>query len=89
MSNDRVKYGLGGFDPEHPTDNVVERLVDNENGTGVLTTYSAEGEIVVETIVELPLPEPDALEAAKAKIGQATSMAKLRSATLEALEALE
>lgn len=29
MATESVTYGVGGFDPGHPSGNVIERLVDN------------------------------------------------------------
>lgn len=53
-------YGVGGFDPEHPNGNVVERTVDNGDGTGTRTTYHPDGTVdTVEQLTGLPYePRP-------------------------------
>ena len=48
---DRVHHDLEG--------NVVERIVDNGDGTGTRTTYDADGNVTsVEQLTGLPIPEP-------------------------------
>jgi hypothetical protein len=50
-------YGQGGYDSGHPNGNVVERTVDNLDGTGTRTTYTPEGEVEsVEQLTGLPVP---------------------------------
>ncbi len=39
-------YGIGGYDPEHPSCNKVEEVVDNGDGTGSYTRWDADGDIV-------------------------------------------
>lgn len=52
-------YGIGGHLAEHPTNNVVEELVDHGDGTGTRTTYAADGTVEsTETVSGLPLPGP-------------------------------
>lgn len=54
-----VSYGIGGFDPEHPNGNIVSRLVDNGDGTGTLTTYDANGDVLdTDSLTGLALPAP-------------------------------
>lgn len=58
MANE-VTYGLGGYDPEHPNGNMIEQTADNGDGTGVRTTYDADGNVTsVEQLTGLPIPEP-------------------------------
>lgn len=48
---DRVHHDLEG--------NVVERIVDNGDGTGTRTTYHADGTVdTVEQLTGLPIPPP-------------------------------
>lgn len=52
------KYFLGGYNPEHPNENVQYRLIDNEDGTGTWFEYNTSGEVITETPMTLPLPDP-------------------------------
>lgn len=52
------RYFLGGFDPNHPNGNVQFLLEDNEDGTGILYEYDTDGEIIAQTNMALPLPDP-------------------------------
>ncbi len=75
-------YGQGGYDSGHPNGNVVERTVDNLDGTGTRTTYTPEGEVEsVEQLTGLPIPvepEPDPVEVLQAQV-------QAQQATIEAL----
>ena len=52
-------YGIGGDIADHPNHNIVERIVDNGDGTGTRTTYDEHGnETSVEQLTGLPIPEP-------------------------------
>ncbi len=52
-------YGVGGYDPAHPNDNIVEQTIDNGDGTGTRTFYNADGTVEsVEQLSGLPIPEP-------------------------------
>lgn len=51
-------YGLGGYDPNLPHDNVVETLVDHGDGTGTHTDFTTDPPTVTE-VAGLPIPEPD------------------------------
>lgn len=54
-----VSYGIGGFDPLHPNDNISERITDNGDGTGIKTIYNAAGEQTSATqLTGLPMVEP-------------------------------
>lgn len=57
-------YGPGGYDPDHPTGNVIERVENRGDGTGTRTTFDADGNVVaVEELSDLPPPpsgDPDA-----------------------------
>ena len=53
-----VTYGEGGYLKDHPNGNISERIVDNGDGTGVRTTYDADGNVVaVEGVMGLPIPD--------------------------------
>lgn len=53
-----VTYGEGGYLKDHPNGNISERIVDNGDGTGVRTTYDADGNVVaVEGVMGLPVAE--------------------------------
>ena len=59
MSDHTDIYGLGGWLPGHPNGNVIERTVDNGDGTGTRTVYDVDGnETSVEQVTGLPIPEP-------------------------------
>ena len=53
-------YGPGGYDPDHPSSNIVEQTVDNGDGTGTRTTYHPDGTVdTVEQLSGLPYePRP-------------------------------
>ena len=52
-------YGIGGHLADHPTNNVVEELVDHGDGTGTRTTYAADGTVeATETVSGLPVIPP-------------------------------
>jgi hypothetical protein len=53
-----VTYGIGGYNPVLPNSNIVKRLVDNGDGTGVLTDYSVTPPAVT-PLSDLPIPEPE------------------------------
>jgi len=61
-----VCYGIGGYLPDHPNGNVIERVIDNGDGTGTRTIYHPDGDVAV--VVELtglpiiPPPTPDPTE---------------------------
>lgn len=56
--NINEKYFLGGYNPDHPSQNVQYRVYDNEDGTGTYIEYDTDGSILVEEDVELDIPEP-------------------------------
>ncbi len=59
MATTQTLYGLGGYNPGHPSGNVVEETVDNGDGTGTRTFYNADGTVdTVEQLTGLPIPEP-------------------------------
>lgn len=54
-----ITYGIGGELPDHPSNNIVERVTNNGDGTGVRTVYDEQGnETSVEQLTDLPIPEP-------------------------------
>ena len=56
-------YGPGGYIAEHPSGNVIERVIDNGDGTGTRTTWDEHGnETSVEQLTGLPIPEPATAE---------------------------
>lgn len=52
-----VSYGIGGYLPDHPNGNIIERVVDNGDGTATRTTYGPEGQ-VVEEVTYPHTPDP-------------------------------
>ena len=55
---ENITWGLGGYLPDHPSGNVVERTVDNGDGTGTRTTYDAHGNVTAtENLTGLPIPD--------------------------------
>lgn len=57
------KYFLGGYDPEHPNDNVQYRLIDNGDGTGTYYEYDVDGTLLVqEEVTDLEIPDPPAID---------------------------
>ena len=82
MAENVELFGLGGFDPNHPNGNVVERTVDNGDGTGTRTTYLPDGTVdTVEQLTGLPIPpppEPDPLMDLQAQVAA-------QQATIDAL----
>lgn len=46
ITNER--YFIGGYNPEHPNDNVQYRLIDNGDGTGTYYEYDEDGNVLVE-----------------------------------------
>lgn len=66
MTTETVSYGIGGYDPGHPSGNVIERLVDNGDGTGTHTTYDAAGQVTAtEALTGLPIPAPPVADPAE------------------------
>ena len=67
-----MTYGVGGYLPDHPNGNIVEQTVDNGDGTGIRTTFDADGNVTsVEQLTGLPIPvepEPDPIEALQAQV---------------------
>ena len=68
-------------------DNIVEQTVDNGDGTGVLTTYKADG--MVDTVTQLtglPIPTPpeptaeERLASLVAALADAQSLEEIRTA---------
>lgn len=93
MALGSVTYGIGGYDPGHANGNVIERLVDNGDGTGTRTTYDAAGEVaaVVEltglpVVLEVDLTAE--IAAARASLAAATTVAQVRSRTIALLDLL-
>jgi len=55
---ENITYGLGGYLADHPTGNVIERVVDHGDGTGTRTTYDEHGNVTsVEHLTDLPIPD--------------------------------
>lgn len=53
-----ITYGIGGELSDHPNGNVVERIVDNGDGTGTRTTYDEHGnETATVNLTGLPIPD--------------------------------
>jgi hypothetical protein len=51
-------YGPGGYIAEHPSGNVIERVIDNGDGTGTRTTYDEHGnETATVNLTGLPIPD--------------------------------
>ncbi len=65
-------YFPGGWLPDHPNHNIVERIVDNGDGTGTRTTYDEHGnETSVEQLTGLPIPEAEPVEITLADVAAA------------------
>ena len=65
-------YGIGGDIADHPNHNIVERTVDNGDGTGTRTTYDEHGnETSVEQLTDLPIPEAEPVEVTLADVAAA------------------
>lgn len=94
--NENITYSVGGYLPEHPNGNVIERCVDNGDGTGTLTTYDSDGEVVsVEELSGLPVAEPEPIDpmsalrvAVQARLTDpaVNSIAKVKSAVIAAFD---
>jgi hypothetical protein len=41
-----VSYGIGGYQPDHPNGNIVEKVEDNLDGTATVTTWNKNGEVI-------------------------------------------
>lgn len=54
-----ITYGQGGYLPDLPGSNIVERLVDNDDGTATLTTYDHLGQPTAESVVPAPPHQAD------------------------------
>ena len=48
-----VTYGIGGWMPSKPGENITERVVDLGNGVGERITYSADGSVASTTPCEV------------------------------------
>ena len=96
-----ITYGIGGELSDHPNGNIVERIIDNGDGTGTRTTYDEHGnETSVEKLDDLPIVEPepviveptaplDAFAAKlRAELPVATTLTKLRAVLSDALDEL-
>ena len=57
-----ITYGIGGELPDHPNGNIVERIIDNGDGTGVHIRYADDGTESSRTTIEVPLEPPAPLE---------------------------
>ena len=65
-------YGIGGDIADHPNHNIVERIVDNGDGTGTRTTWDEDGnETATEELTGLPIPEPAPAEITLADVAAA------------------
>jgi len=81
MTEPQITYGLGGWDPEHPNGNVVERVVDHGDGTGTRTFFGPDGqEIGTEPVVGLPLAEPTSTVDLSALLATVTEKAEANRA---------
>lgn len=76
-----VSYGIGGYLPDHPNGNIIERVVDNGDGTATRTTYDGNGQVSDE--VTFPFtsdPVPPTLD---------EGVAELRATVAELLTIIE
>lgn len=73
---DVVVYGPGGLDETKPNNNIVEKLVDNQDGSGTLFVYDETGEVVDEAVVAIPVEEE-----------MSTNSVEVLSGAVDALEA--
>lgn len=53
------KYFIGGWNPDHPSENVETRLYHHDDGTGLLVTYNPDGSVLSEATVQVEIPEPE------------------------------
>lgn len=61
-------------------DKLIERIIDNLDGTGTRTTYDAEGNVTsTENLTDLPIPEPPAQTTEERIAAYATAMANAES----------
>jgi hypothetical protein len=59
MSINQIKYGIGGYDPDHPNQNIIEVIVDNNDGTAVRTLYNDDGSVKsVINMTDVPVDPP-------------------------------
>lgn len=86
-----ITYGVGGYNPDLPNDNIVEQTVDHGDGTGTRTVYLSDGEVdTVEQLTGLPIPvapEPTAEERLAtliAALTDAQSLEEIRDAAAAA-----
>ena len=54
-----IKYGMGGYDPEKPNNNIIRTDVDNMDGTVTVTYFKSDGTLDrEETIAGFPVSTP-------------------------------
>jgi len=93
------KYFPGGWNPDHPSENVQYRTVDNEDGTGIYYEYDTDGTVLVQEDLVLPLPEvpveePQLVDATVVtgfanSVLDAQSLEEIRAAAAALIAALE
>jgi len=84
-------YGLGGWKPGIPGENIIQTVTDNGDGTGTLTVYDETGSVVAAE----PCQVPTVVSAASADVLAAVQTARAEVAgyaesngTRQAVEAL-
>ena len=89
-----TSYGPGGYDPTHPNGNIIEQVVDHGDGTGLRTTYGADGQVTgTEVLTGLPIPDVAADPAASVLAAVQTARDEVKgyaanNGTRQAVEAL-
>jgi len=94
---ENVTYGIGGFNPEHPNGNVIERSTDDGDGTGLRTTYDEGGEETgTVELTGLPIDDPDsetaileAVSAARSEVASLSPTGPTRMAVTALCDAVE
>lgn len=80
-------YGLGGFDPDHPNGNVIERTENNGDGTATRSTFDENGKPVATEIVEyVPPPELNAATTTEDRIAELQAKAAAHDKLVEILK---
>lgn len=82
MTTIQTTYGVGGYDPDAPNDNVIERQVDNGDGTVTVTTWT-DG-----TPSETTRPRTEAEQLAAISAAVEANRSTLSSRALDALDSL-
>jgi hypothetical protein len=76
-------YGLGGWRPNQPGENILEVVTDNDDGTGERTTYAVDGSVIATEVVEVPY-KPEWVQATNED-----RIAELEATVAELLEIIE